>query len=129
MILQQAKLPIVSTETCRRKYGSMIDSRSHLCAGKGQADTSGSCQGDSGGPLACEMSGRWYLHGVVSFGIKGCYTTHYSVFARTATFKQWIESEIGEWKGQIAVIFPTLIWKCIKIGTCISAGYQITTHG
>ncbi|KAL9987899.1 hypothetical protein ACROYT_G002279 [Oculina patagonica] len=97
MILQQAKLPIVSTETCRRKYGSMIDNMSHLCAGKGQADTSGSCQGDSGGPLACEMrgTGTWYLQGVVSFGRTGCYTTHYSVFARTASYKQWIDSKIG----------------------------------
>lgn len=95
-ILQQAKLPLASHEACKRKYGGTIDSRAHLCAGEGRSGASGGCNGDSGGPLVCEMGGKWYLHGAVSFGRRSCPTTHFTVFARITTYKSWILQKIGE---------------------------------
>lgn len=94
-ILQQAKLPLVSHTDCRKKYGS-VDRNAHLCAGEGRAAASGGCNGDSGGPLACEMGGKWYLHGAVSFGRRNCPTTHFTVFARITSYKSWILNKIGE---------------------------------
>ena len=94
-ILQQAKLPLVSHSDCRKRYGSTIDMNAHLCAGEGRSAASGGCNGDSGGPLACEMGGRWYLHGAVSFGMRNCPTTHYTVFARITSYKSWIIQKIG----------------------------------
>ena len=67
----------------------------HLCAGEGRSAASGGCNGDSGGPLACEMGGKWYLHGAVSFGMRNCPTTHYTVFARITSYKSWILQKIG----------------------------------
>jgi len=99
-ILQQAKIPIVSHEECKKKY-SRYDSKAHLCAGQGHSGGSGGCQGDSGGPLVCEKDGTWYLHGAVSFGKRGCPTKYNTVFARITTYISWIMDKLG--KGYISV--------------------------
>jgi len=93
-ILQQAMLPIASHDDCRRKYGS-VNSVAHLCAGEARSGASGGCNGDSGGPLVCEEGGRWYLQGAVSFGRRNCPTTHYTVFARVASYIDWIKQNSG----------------------------------
>ncbi len=48
-ILQEAQVPIVTPQECRKSYGSSITDRM-LCAGysQGGIDT---CQGDSGGKM------------------------------------------------------------------------------
>lgn len=97
-ILQQAKLPLVSHENCKRKYG-VVDRSAHLCAGAGRAGASGGCNGDSGGPLVCNVGGTWYLHGAVSFGKQNCPTTHYTVFTRITSYHSWILGKIGEGGG------------------------------
>ena len=94
--MQQARLPLVSHSDCKKKYGT-VDRSAHLCAGEGRTAASGGCNGDSGGPLVCEMGGKWYLHGAVSFGKQNCPTTHYTVFARITSYKAWIEQKIGEY--------------------------------
>ena len=84
----------MSHSKCREKY-VIVDSSAHLCAGAGHASASGGCNGDSGGPLVCEMAGKWYLHGAVSFGKRNCPTTHYTVFTRITSYKSWILDKIG----------------------------------
>lgn len=93
-ILQQAKLPLVSHDDCKMKYG-VVDRSAHLCAGAGRAGASGGCNGDSGGPLVCNEGGRWYLYGAVSFGKRDCPTTHYTVFTRIKSYNSWILGKIG----------------------------------
>ena len=85
----------MSHTDCKRKY-SIVDRSAHLCAGEGRAAASGGCNGDSGGPLACKMRGKWYLHGVVSFGKRNCPTTYFTVFARITSYKSWILGKIGD---------------------------------
>ena len=92
--LQQGQLPIVSHQDCAKKY-TRYEGNTHLCAGEGTSAGSGACSGDSGGPLVCEVGGRWYLHGVVSFGKRNCPTTHYTVFARVTSYIYWITERIG----------------------------------
>jgi len=93
VVLQQAQVPIVSHEDCAKKY-TRYDGSAHLCAGQGHSGGSGSCQGDSGGPLVCEEGNTWYMHGVVSFGKRGCPTKYYSVFARVTSYIDWITQRL-----------------------------------
>ena len=67
-----------------------------VCAGYGPTDRRGGCHGDSGGPFVCRQGrGTWYLHGAVSWGSGECSTRKaYTVFARVAQFRNWINQYI-----------------------------------
>uniref|UniRef100_H2UK69 pancreatic elastase II n=1 Tax=Takifugu rubripes TaxID=31033 RepID=H2UK69_TAKRU len=93
-ILQQARLPVVSHETCSRYdwWGSLVTSSMVCAGGDGQL---ASCNGDSGGPLNCQNAdGSWDVHGVVSFGSSmGCnYYKKPSVFTRVSAYINWINN-------------------------------------
>ena len=66
-----------------------------ICAGNGPI-LSG-CHGDSGGPYVCPNSaGRYVLQGAVSWGSPRCSAAErYTVFARVAEFRSWIDGKIG----------------------------------
>ena len=85
-ILQQAKVPLVSKQTCSKVYSL---TRSMRCAGysTGKID---SCQGDSGGPLVCSVSRKWHLMGAVSWGIGCAREKYYGVYADIVHLKSWI---------------------------------------
>ena len=93
--LMQVDVPIVSQSQCKQGYGSSIH-ESMICAGFRQGGKD-SCQGDSGGPLVCEMSGKYYLEGVVSWG-HGCAARgKYGVYARVRYLRQWIDDTMGRY--------------------------------
>ncbi len=51
-------------------------------------------QGDSGGPLVCKdaaAGGRWVQAGVVSFAAAQSPELSPAVFARVATYRDWID--------------------------------------
>merc|ERR1739838_211434 len=62
-LLQQAALPLLSNEQCKKHWGSNI-SDIMICGG---ADGASSCMGDSGGPLVCQKDNVWTLVGIVSW--------------------------------------------------------------
>ncbi|XP_064471748.1 serine proteinase stubble-like [Ornithodoros turicata] len=93
-VLQQVKVPIVSNEKCKNMF---LAAGRHeyipnifMCAGfeEGGRD---SCQGDSGGPLQLQgKDGRWFLAGIISWGI-GCAEPNLpGVCTRISRFKEWI---------------------------------------
>ncbi|XP_072144299.1 uncharacterized protein Sb isoform X2 [Dermacentor andersoni] len=93
-VLQQVKVPIVSNEKCKNMF---LAAGRHeyipnifMCAGfeEGGRD---SCQGDSGGPLQIQAKdGRWFLAGIISWGI-GCAEPNLpGVCTRISRFKDWI---------------------------------------
>ena len=68
-----------------------------VCSGDGGNTRKSGCHGDSGGPFVCLLNARWELHGAVSHGSPRCSSTKsYSVFARVAHFKQWIDKIMSQ---------------------------------
>uniref|UniRef100_A0A8C5NZB2 Transmembrane protease serine 6 n=1 Tax=Jaculus jaculus TaxID=51337 RepID=A0A8C5NZB2_JACJA len=88
--LQKVDVQLVPQDLCSEAYHYQVTPRM-LCAGyrKGKKDA---CQGDSGGPLACkEPSGRWFLAGLVSWGL-GCGRPNYfGVYTRITGVVGWIQ--------------------------------------
>ena len=94
LTLQVANVPLVSEAKCTHDYnksGHKIDYTTQFCAG---SDLGGidSCQGDSGGPVAVPVrsDNRFYLAGVVSFGV-GCAREDYpGVYTRVEAYLPWL---------------------------------------
>ncbi|XP_076309313.1 serine proteinase stubble-like [Tachypleus tridentatus] len=97
-ILQEVQVPIISNHKCkimflaagRREYIPDI----FMCSGleEGRKD---SCQGDSGGPVQVQgEDGRWFLAGIISWGI-GCGEPNLpGVCTRISKYKTWILKNI-----------------------------------
>ena len=93
-MLRMAKLPLVDKKACLKAYGDKLTDRM-LCAGfaKGGIDA---CQGDSGGPLSCLHEDRWYLTGVVSWGVGCAQPNAYGVYADVKELKGWVDKTMKE---------------------------------
>ncbi|XP_029373123.1 transmembrane protease serine 4a isoform X2 [Echeneis naucrates] len=92
--LQMANIPLIDQAVCSGPtiYGSSITKRM-ICAGflKGQVDA---CQGDSGGPLVHFNSPRWYLAGVVSWGVGCARERRPGVYCNVEEMLNWIHTII-----------------------------------
>lgn len=97
-ILQEVQVPVISNEKCKNMF---LAAGRHeyipdifMCAGfeEGGRD---SCQGDSGGPLQIQGDdGRWFLAGIISWGI-GCAEPNMpGVCTRISKFKDWVLQNI-----------------------------------
>ncbi|KAH6930221.1 hypothetical protein HPB50_011805 [Hyalomma asiaticum] len=89
--LQQASLPVLPWNLCRRAYPWAAALRRWLlCAGLWKGGR-GPCHGDSGGPLQCQRGdGRWQLSGLVSWGAGCGRPGRPAVFVRVAAYRRWI---------------------------------------
>ncbi|XP_075273471.1 serine protease 56 [Opisthocomus hoazin] len=90
-VVMEARVPLLSQETCRGALGRDVLTSAMFCAGylSGGVD---SCQGDSGGPLACQdpSSRRFVLYGITSWG-DGCGERGKpGVYTRVAAFTDWL---------------------------------------
>ncbi|XP_074025586.1 serine proteinase stubble isoform X2 [Leptinotarsa decemlineata] len=93
-ILQEVQVPIVSNDRCKSmflragRHESIPDI--FLCAGH-DGGGQDSCQGDSGGPLQVKgRDGRYFLAGIISWGI-GCAEANLpGVCTRISKFVPWI---------------------------------------
>ncbi|XP_014386050.1 PREDICTED: serine protease 56 [Myotis brandtii] len=100
--LREARVPLLSADTCRRALGPGLRPSTMLCAGylAGGID---SCQGDSGGPLTCsepEPRPREVLYGITSWG-DGCGEPGKpGVYTRVAVFRDWLQQQMS------ACVFP-----------------------
>ncbi|XP_037516678.1 transmembrane protease serine 9 [Rhipicephalus sanguineus] len=93
--LQQASLPVLPWDLCRRAYPWAAALRRWLlCAGLWKGGR-GPCHGDSGGPLQCQRSdGRWQLSGLVSWGAGCGRPGRPAVFVRVVAYRRWIRDAI-----------------------------------
>lgn len=88
--LQKVDVQLVPQDLCSEAYRYQVSPRM-LCAGyrKGKKDA---CQGDSGGPLVCrEPSGRWFLAGLVSWGLGCGRPNFFGVYTRVTRVINWIQ--------------------------------------
>ncbi|XP_058683596.1 transmembrane protease serine 6-like isoform X2 [Poecile atricapillus] len=93
-VLQKVDVQLIQQNICSEAYHYMITPRM-LCAGyyQGKKDA---CQGDSGGPLACkEHSGRWFLAGLVSWGMGCARANHYGVYTRITQVLGWMNQTMS----------------------------------
>ncbi|KAJ3593854.1 hypothetical protein NHX12_006188 [Muraenolepis orangiensis] len=90
--LQQAALPLMSNEQCKRSWGGSMISDVMICAGASGAT---SCMGDSGGPLVCEKDNMWNLVGIVSWGSSRCSTSTPAVYARVTELRSWVDRTLA----------------------------------
>ncbi|XP_073448585.1 transmembrane protease serine 6 [Aquarana catesbeiana] len=90
-ILQKVDLNLISEDLCSELYNYRITPRM-FCAGE-PSGTKDSCNGDSGSPLVCqEPGGRWFIAGVVSWGMGCARPNHYGIYTRITRIVGWIHN-------------------------------------
>merc|ERR1711976_973318 len=103
--LQYVNLPIHSIESCNNKVGyswPRCESSQQgcwtlpseqFCAGP-TPDQKDSCVGDSGGPMFTVKNGKYYQHGIVSYGPEKCGVSFPGVYTQISNYIDWIEETI-----------------------------------
>ncbi|CAN9499861.1 unnamed protein product [Ophioblennius macclurei] len=93
--LKQAEVNLLSQTECSSglQYGNRITDNM-FCAGSPDWSRD-ACKGDSGGPLVCEVSGRMFLFGVVSWGEDCAKENKPGVYTRVTNFNTWIAEKTG----------------------------------
>ncbi|KAL7646618.1 UNVERIFIED_CONTAM: hypothetical protein RMT77_001869 [Armadillidium vulgare] len=91
-ILREIAIPILRRRDCESRFSPNSITANMFCASLKGLD---SCQGDSGGPFMIQQSdSRWYVVGIVSWGI-GC--GHFSlpgVYTKVNNYIDWIQRHI-----------------------------------
>uniref|UniRef100_A0A6I8SQE0 Serine protease 27-like n=1 Tax=Xenopus tropicalis TaxID=8364 RepID=A0A6I8SQE0_XENTR len=92
--LQQESVPLIGSQDCNNYYASHPYIKDDMICAGNVSGGKGSCQGDSGGPLVCAEADRWFLVGIVSFGLSCQQPNYPEVYGRINGFLDWITSSI-----------------------------------
>uniref|UniRef100_T1IVS7 Vitamin K-dependent protein C n=1 Tax=Strigamia maritima TaxID=126957 RepID=T1IVS7_STRMM len=92
-LLMKVDLPILSLKECKNAYGVNIIQSSFICAGFNEGGKD-SCEGDSGGSLVWQNQSRWYLIGLVSWGIGCARPNSPAPYTRVDKYYDWLDQHM-----------------------------------
>lgn len=98
--INEVEVPVLDRSTCNRwlQERDLNVTEGMICAGytEGGKDA---CQGDSGGPLLCldEEDQRWFVGGIVSWGIKCAHPRLPGVYAYVPKYIPWITQQMRQY--------------------------------
>ncbi|XP_019765483.1 atrial natriuretic peptide-converting enzyme isoform X2 [Dendroctonus ponderosae] len=99
--INEVEVPVVEQSICNHwlQYRELNVTTGMICAGykNGGKDA---CQGDSGGPLLCRLPedrNRWFVGGIVSWGIKCAHPHLPGVYAFVPKYVDWINAQMEEY--------------------------------
>ncbi|XP_053291925.1 plasminogen activator, urokinase a [Pleuronectes platessa] len=106
-ILKQAEVNLLSQTDCKSElyYGGRI-TKNMICAGSPDWSTD-ACGGDSGGPLVCEVGGRMFLFGVVSWGENCAMKNKPGVYTQVTRYNRWMAAKTGLSEYMVGKMYPT----------------------
>ncbi|XP_047520169.1 atrial natriuretic peptide-converting enzyme [Pieris napi] len=99
--VNEVEVPVLNRDLCNQwlEHRDLNVTEGMICAGypEGGKDA---CQGDSGGPLLCkdpDDPSRWYVGGIVSWGIKCAHPRLPGVYAFVPKYIPWIQRQIQQY--------------------------------
>lgn len=104
--LREAQVNLLADSVCRHKdyYGKMITDNM-FCAGRSDWSQD-ACEGDSGGPLVCDVGGRFFQFGIISWGDGCAQEFRPGVYTRLTNYNRWIEEKTGLSDITAGLMFP-----------------------
>ncbi|XP_022111139.1 uncharacterized protein LOC110990439 [Acanthaster planci] len=94
--LRRVRLLVMDQRTCNARHRDVITNRMFCAVSDDRPAARDSCFGDSGSPFAVRDDKRWFLIGLVSWGI-GCARHRFpGVYTRVHRYTHWINSLIGD---------------------------------
>ncbi|XP_034945531.1 atrial natriuretic peptide-converting enzyme-like isoform X2 [Chelonus insularis] len=99
--VNEVEVPVLKRELCNAwlEHKELNVTDGMICAGypEGKKDA---CQGDSGGPLLCRDENdkdRWFVGGIVSWGIKCAHPKLPGVYAYVPKYVPWIYAQMSKY--------------------------------
>ncbi|XP_060654943.1 uncharacterized protein LOC132790440 [Drosophila nasuta] len=95
-IINEVQVPVITRSQCDEWLDNLTVSDGMVCAGYDDGGKD-ACQGDSGGPLLCPYPGekdRWFVGGIVSWGIMCAHPKLPGVYANVIKYVPWIHEQI-----------------------------------
>ncbi|KAK2824230.1 hypothetical protein Q5P01_021405 [Channa striata] len=105
--LKEGKVNLLSRTACNSSlhYKGLITDKM-MCARSPDWRTD-ACKGDSGGPLVCDMAGRMFLFGIVSWGEDCAKKNKPGVYTQVTKYNRWIAEKTQLPKYTEGIMYPT----------------------
>ncbi|XP_063697849.1 uncharacterized protein LOC134828792 [Culicoides brevitarsis] len=97
--VNEVTVPVLPRDLCNEWLDMLNVTDGMICAGYSEGGKD-ACQGDSGGPLLCPYPGekdRWFVGGIVSWGIMCAHPRLPGVYANVPKYVPWILTQMHKY--------------------------------